>query len=371
MSVKSISLFFKEGSSDKEYHAQIEEAGGGYVVNFQYGRRGAALQSGTKTASPVDIASAEKIYNKLVSEKTGKGYTPMQSGTPFAGNANAGAQSGMQVQLLNPIEENEVEYYLSHPDWVAQEKFDGERRPVRKVGTAVDGGNRKGLLTGLPQNLVDIEKYIPYDVTMDAEIIGNDLYVFDVTSMKGVDLSIASYDVRLGAMNELKDTLDGIYSRIGIHAAQNQIHVVETAYSEAHKREMFDRVREDGGEGIVFKNIKAAYTPGRPASGGNQVKFKFYEECSVVVDGINPGVRSVSLRINDGDGWFNVGNVTIPPNRNIPNVGDVVEVKYLYAYKGGSLYQPQYKGVRSDIDPSECVVGQLKYKPEPKSSMKL
>lgn len=72
--IKSISLFYCEGSSDKEYHAQIVETSGGHVVNFQYGRRGNALQSGTKTLVPVSLGAAQQVYDKLVREKTGKGY---------------------------------------------------------------------------------------------------------------------------------------------------------------------------------------------------------------------------------------------------------------------------------------------------------
>ena len=59
-----------------------------------------------------------------------------------------------------------------------------------------------------------------------------------------------------------------------------------------------------------------------------------------------------------------VGNVTIPANCEIPQKGDLVEVRYLYAYKGGSLYQPTYLGKRSDVDEDECVLNQLKYKAE-------
>ena len=72
---KKISLFFKEGTSDKEYHAQLEPKGSGFVVNFQYGRRGRALTAGTKTPNPLPQDKAEKIYDKLVQEKMAKGYT--------------------------------------------------------------------------------------------------------------------------------------------------------------------------------------------------------------------------------------------------------------------------------------------------------
>jgi bifunctional non-homologous end joining protein LigD len=59
-----------------------------------------------------------------------------------------------------------------------------------------------------------------------------------------------------------------------------------------------------------------------------------------------------------------VGNVTIPPNKDVPAVGSVIEVRYLYAYEGGSLYQPTYKGVRDDVDTEECRMNQLIYKKE-------
>jgi bifunctional non-homologous end joining protein LigD len=48
MSVQSVSLYYREGSSDKEYHASIEPAGPRFVVNFAYGRRGSTLNTGNR-----------------------------------------------------------------------------------------------------------------------------------------------------------------------------------------------------------------------------------------------------------------------------------------------------------------------------------
>jgi len=59
-----------------------------------------------------------------------------------------------------------------------------------------------------------------------------------------------------------------------------------------------------------------------------------------------------------------MGNVTVPANQEIPTKGTVVEVRYLYAIPGGSLFQPTLLGVRDDILASECVVDQLKFKAE-------
>lgn len=69
--VKQASLTFTQGASDKEYHCQIVERDGGYVVEFQYGRRGSTLTSGSKTPEPVSLDKATGIFEKLVKEKTG------------------------------------------------------------------------------------------------------------------------------------------------------------------------------------------------------------------------------------------------------------------------------------------------------------
>ena len=74
--------------------------------------------------------------------------------------------------------------------------------------------------------------------------------------------------------------------------------------------------------------------------------------------------RSVSMKMKHKENWISVGNVTISPNQDIPNEGEIIEVRYLYAYPGGSLYQPTYLGVRLDADDEDCDCAQLKYKAE-------
>ncbi|OBG22753.1 hypothetical protein A5768_23585 [Mycolicibacterium fortuitum] len=71
----------------------------------------------------------------------------------------------------------------------------------------------------------------------------------------------------------------------------------------------------------------------------------------------------MGVSLLNGDEWQTVGNVTVPANQNVPQLGDVVEVRYLYAAQiGGALYQPVLLGVRDDVEPAECVVTQLKFK---------
>jgi bifunctional non-homologous end joining protein LigD len=65
--------------------------------------------------------------------------------------------------------------------------------------------------------------------------------------------------------------------------------------------------------------------------------------------------------MTDGSGArMPVGNVTIPANHAVPNPGDLVEVRYMHMFDGGSLYQPVYKGVRTDIEVSAATISQVR-----------
>lgn len=72
--VRQTRLHFREGNSDKVYEVDLCELNGKFLVNFRYGRKDAQLKEGTKTAKPIERAEADKIFQKLVDEKTRKGY---------------------------------------------------------------------------------------------------------------------------------------------------------------------------------------------------------------------------------------------------------------------------------------------------------
>jgi len=115
---------------------------------------------------------------------------------------------------------------------------------------------------------------------------------------------------------------------------------------------------------VVFKRIGAAYSSGRPNSGGDQFKFKFVETASVIVNAIN-AKRSVAIAVWENASLIPCGNVTIPADQPIPQVGDMAEIRYLYAMPdSGSLFQPVYLGVRDDIAAAECTRDQLKFRKE-------
>ncbi len=67
-------MAFKDDKSDKVYHAYLIKEDNGFLVNFEFGKRNAKLQTGTKTLSPVAEADARRIYDKIIKDKKAKGY---------------------------------------------------------------------------------------------------------------------------------------------------------------------------------------------------------------------------------------------------------------------------------------------------------
>ena len=345
---KSVSLHYRNGSSDKEYHAHLEAKDGGYIVNFAYGRRGTALTTGTKTKTPVDYDKALAIFDKLISSKQAKGYTPGEDGTPYQHTDSDRQVSGLLPQLLNVIDDSEVTALIADTAWCLQEKMDGRRMMLRKVDTTVEAINKLGLIVGVSKPVADAALAIDGDFTLDGEIIGDRLYAFDLLSRAGDDaVREAPYADRYISLTEL------------LAEADSAIIAVPSAETTEAKAERLAELKEASAEGVVFKRLDAPYRHGRPNSGGTQLKYKFVETLSALVSAVNTQ-RSVGLTLQGEDGPVFVGNVTIPANHDVPEVGAVVEVRYLYA--SPNLYQPVYLGVRDDVEPAECVMTQVKYK---------
>lgn len=351
--LKSVSLYYREGSSDKEYHVRIEESGAGFLVNFAYGRRGSTLATGTKTASPVDFDVAQRLFDKLVKEKKAKGYTEGEAGTPYQHHDNeANHESDLHPQLLNSVEEAEVERLLDDPNWFMQEKLDGRRMLLEKDGTHIIPVNKKGFASSAPLTVLGSAQRLKYNCALDGESIGDYLYVFDLLELGGEDLRSQPFEQRYIALLNL---IAGSHTR--------HIQIVQCFTTAKDKRSWLNTFKLKQAEGVVFKDKRAPYTAGRPHSGGTQLKHKFIASLSAVVTALNPQ-RSVTVGLLDlTTGWHPIGNVTIPANHKVPAVGTVVEVQYLYAFtQSRKLFQPVYQGERRDVEQTECLITQLKFK---------
>ena len=360
MNAESIKLFNRIPPKSAVYVAALVERAGGWVVTYQNARIGATLpEPKDKTPQPLYYAAAKKVYDKLVAEKMRGGYKPEEGGgevpPPAAVLATdlAERESGLLPQLLNEIEEGGVARLLGDDDWCAEEKFDGKRMMLRHEGGRLSVINRKGLTCGVVAAFAAdaLALAAAYgDFCLDGEAVGDTFRAFDLLGRDGRDLrGLPFRERRAGLVALVGDLLP-------------HLRLSTLAVTSGEKEALYDRLRREGREGIVFKRLAAPYVAGRPNRGGDQLKLKFYSTATFIVAGHNAR-RSVRLELLDREGReVSVGNVTIPANFDMPAVGACVEVRYLYAYPGGSVYQPVYLGLRDDLDQTDCRLSQLKFK---------
>ena len=146
--VQRIQLGLVEGTSDKVYIVELCEVGSGrFVVNFQFGRRGKPLQSGTKTESPVNLRQAQSIYERLVDEKKRKGYSEARGAagaapTPAAAAPSTPRFADRDAALLDRLRRRQSssdKWALSRAIWrVGELRF---RPALPRLVELVDGGN--------------------------------------------------------------------------------------------------------------------------------------------------------------------------------------------------------------------------------------
>ena len=365
-----VTLQYSEGSSHKEYKVVVTGLGDDWMVKCYYGRIGGAMQATTKTSNPVFFGTASRIANELVNEKVAKGYkvTARTGGEPVSlrgahpAPSKASKRPVLLPQLLNPIDEDEAHRLCNDDAWGLQQKMDGRRMLLKKCGNSVVAMNRKGVVIEMLgshilkelSSLSDMDEGGP-DCVLDGEAVGDVFHAFDLLE-DDLDRKREPFEDRHSRLEEFIAD-----APLGKH-----ITLVPLCTDSLDKTAMMLSLQREKAEGVVFKRLAAPWTPGRPASGGDQLKFKFYATLSAVVWAVN-SKRSVELRLWTAAKWQDVGNVTIPPNHEVPKVGEVVEVRYLYGFMGGSLFQPTYLGPRTDIDTDQCVIGQIKFKPEPEA----
>ncbi len=368
--LKSIELFFQEGTSDKVYLARIVETEPGkHDVEVEWGRRGGGLNKGKKAVG-VALAAAEKTYDKLVREKTGKGYEQITAAVkpaPVAPPEGQGSGSkvggkrakvGRVAQLLNAVDEEVLEKLLADDAMIAQQKLDGVRVLVHVKETLL-ATNRAGQATHVAEEVLAGLGQLPHGTIVDGEVVPHEgelrYWLFDVLQIGSEDVSKLGYLERWSRLDaDLEPGLSG------------PIAVLPYAATKKDKRALLESLRASRAEGIVFKKRDAPYTAGRPASGGTQLKHKFVKTADVVI--VENAGNAYRMIVHDGPKRFDVGKVfagtTNASRKELDAMlarGEtpVAEVKYLYATEDDQLYQPVFVRLRDDKDPDECLRTQL------------
>ncbi len=361
----SVALAKQEGKMDKVYHLSIEHAGDKYIVRYANGRRGGTLTTGTRTKAPVDLLTAQAVYENVLSEKLRDRYQVTGHGGPLPmtivkPNNNKTPVITPKVtflpQLLIPLSEAAGEAMIEKVNgtWCAQEKKFGKRLMIHKRNGEVSATQKQGRACAMPTCVAEMVGKLHGDCTLDGELMGDVYWAFDLLWHEGQDWRGQAYGKRLATLEAL------------IGNRKGSLRVVHTVRGVKDVRAHCTALRAANAEGMVFKDLCAAYVSGDGHR--TQYKFKFYAECSCVVQAHNEARSvAVSLYFNDGSGQgICLGNVTIPPNHDVPPIGAVIEVRYLFAFKGGALYEPVYNGLRTDVPNTDCTLAKqnLKFKPQ-------
>ena len=348
----STTLYNTTAGSNKEYHVQVvaSPCGSGFLVNTRHGPRGRATVLGTKTPAPVALEKALKLAARVVADKVSGGYTPDVGGVAFVDTPLAGRSSGWVAALLEPVEAfpESLEQLLLDDGWLACEKIDGERRAVEVTAEGVVGINRRGLWVSVPQPWTTALSQLPAGTVLDGEHVSDTFHIFDALQIGTTDLRGYGYSARVAALHSAFLAVDA--------DAASRVSLVPVVAGERAKRDLLASVERAQGEGLVLRHRDSPYTPGRSPFAR---KHKLLESVSCVVSAHNEGRRSVRVSLQEAGVLRDVGSVTIPVNHSLPAIGDVVEIRYLYLYESGSLFQPVYLGPRNDLVQADCTIDQV------------
>lgn len=348
----------------KLYTVEIEEISDGeFIVTYENGPAKGTQRKRNKTPTPVSKERAHHIATALVKSKTSSTYSILSSQEPSSliqPATQTTAEHTIFTMPLNVADDDTLAELLESESWAMQEKSDGERRVLTSDGSSVEGFSRYKVPKPVHKNHIEALK--DHKVSLEGELVGDTLHLFDIRSIPNELNNNGTECVLNRPFKERWLLLASFLATTGINNNPN-FKLTNTVTSAKDKNTMFNQLKDDGAEGVVFRDLDAHNVPSRTPQKNNGIyKWKFYETLSVIVSKHHDSKRSVSIHCLDDNSPVPVGNVTIPPHTSIPDIGDIVEIRYLYGFKGGSLFQPLYLRVRDDVYPSHCSTDQIKYK---------
>lgn len=364
--IEGVCLYYRAPGSDKVYNVTMFQVPGGYVVQGENGPRGGTLVvrpqnklDASGKPIPVDMATARKLFDDLVKDKKNHRKTPYIE-DPDGQNPNYIPPENTNptdylCQLFTSIEDGDAAAKIvENTEYAAQPKYDGKRIVLMGDKGGITAYNRTAKACPVPQTIVDSAKIMVNKLNsfvFDGEQVGDAYYAFDLLSLDACDLRGDPFKARIQTLQN--------WFRLD----RGAIHCAPTAFEVEQKRQLIEELYLSGAEGVMLKRLTSKYRSNRQK---DQFKHKFTQSASCFVVALNDKA-SVRLGLfNDGDELVEVGNCTIRSPLKV-KVGDIVEVRYLYAYRGGSLYQPIMLSIRDDLSAPDCTLSQLRYKAESRS----
>lgn len=328
----------------------------GTAVTVAWGRIGTRGQS--KTHQFASTLEAAEFAQKQMTSKLAKGYrtvsAPSLKATVRVGQSRPAftpppepAQPTFGAQLAEPYEMQHIGQLIVSDDWAIEQKLDGHRLLLQGTGTGVKPLNRNGQpysAKNLPLALSGM--ILPDGLILDGELLdlGNlDYWVFDIRSSDGTVDSMP--------LTVRRDLLNRAITSLSL-----PVHLLPQATDAESKQRLVEKAIANHAEGVVCKHIPTGYTEGRTSAWR---KVKFVKSLDAVVTAVRAdGKDAVSVALFDEGQLVEVGRASLI-GREPVSVGDVIEVKYLYATDERRLYQPVMVRRRTDKTAIQCGIDQL------------
>ena len=227
-------------------------------------------------------------------------------------------------------------------------KMDGTRLLVA-VDQDVSGWSRNGEAARIPAPIHAALQAVP-GVVLDGELLGDVYVVFDAPT-----LPVHGPDAPL---SERRSNLEQLFQlwNPGPH-----IRLCPNAVLLDDKADLIATVNHGRGEGLVAKHLNSPYTFGARTRDWIKLKRHHTIDCVVAWLGRDHGEKhNMGLVVYRDGEPVDVGECgTLTGEGLHAKVGDVVEVRVLYASASGRLVQPTLPKMRPDKTPEECTWDQI------------
>jgi ATP-dependent DNA ligase len=279
-----------------------------------------------------------------------------------------------QSMAYSEVEISDLDALIENPNIAVEQKVDGTRalvviqswadRPPLIQFLHRSGGALKhtAAMQHFDKIAAALAPHFPQEgeAVIDGEVMidTGEFVAFDLPYMKVLNMQV------MWPEDTYRDRRQLLHSVL--IGAERPLRVAPSAMWSHSKRELIDRVRLSGGEGVMLKALDSPYEPGKRVK--HSVKAKFVKTADVVVTASSRGRNEAGREIGGftfgvntdefGKPFVTLGSCSAIGKPEV-KVGDVIEVAYLYRPEGGGLVQPRMKRVRTDKAPADCTLDQF------------
>lgn len=241
--------------------------------------------------------------------------------------------------------------YINDDRWFMEQKLDGHRVMVGIEDDQVHFMNRDGNAYGhsIPAPVRAAFQAISFSGCwlLDGELLDSTYYVFDLLFLNGTDATGHPFEQRRAVLEKMFESWN-----------VDHVKLVDTAKTKDEKARLAGLISNNHGEGMIVKRRDAKYKQG--ARSKTMLKIKFTQTIDLIVTEVGRrGKEAAGLSIIHDGRLIEVGACSLLGKEPV-EVGDVVEVRYLYLGADDRLVQPRMIRKRTDKAPEECNGYELK-----------